>query len=250
MKVDSLHALEAALANTDVQRTAGVKSISVSQLSRKNNNLDPVILSNIFLQLVSLINGKKMPSPNGMPLKVIDSSTLPLNVNHFKWAKFRKTKSGVKLHLRLVFDERGTHYPDKEIITNAKESDRSQLEVLVDDKEAMYVFDRGYMDYGRFDAFTDEGLFFVSRLKKNSVVRLVERFALAFVVIPFQIRWPLSETRQIVRKTSFGLWSYRMAKAGNCALSPTVSTYLQRKSVTSIGHGGPSNCSSNGSSST
>nr|WP_232336875.1 DUF4372 domain-containing protein [Planococcus lenghuensis] len=71
MKADSLHALEAALANTDLQRAAGVKSISVSQLSRKNNNLDPVILSNLFLQLVSLINGKKTPSPNGM------SSTLP-----------------------------------------------------------------------------------------------------------------------------------------------------------------------------
>uniref|UniRef100_UPI000372FBDB IS4 family transposase n=1 Tax=Paenisporosarcina sp. TG20 TaxID=1211706 RepID=UPI000372FBDB len=97
---------------------------------------------------------------------------------HFKWAEFRETKAGVKLHLRLVFDENGTHYPDKEVITNAKAHDRNQLEVLVDDKEAMYVFDRGYVDYKRFDLFTDDGIFFVCRLKKNSVLHPVYSFSL------------------------------------------------------------------------
>ncbi|WP_144576864.1 transposase, partial [Siminovitchia fortis] len=51
------------------------------------------------------------------------------------------------------------------------------LEILVDDKDAMYVFDRGYVDYERFDRMTDEGYFFVSRLKKNAVIREVETFA-------------------------------------------------------------------------
>ena len=69
-------------------------------------------------------------------------------------------------------------YPEKAIITTAKEHDRNQLEVLVDDKEAMYVFDRGYVDYERFDRMTDDGYFFVSRLKKNAVIREVESFSL------------------------------------------------------------------------
>lgn len=73
------------------------------------------------------------------PLKIIDSSTLPLNLNNHKWAKFRKAKSGVKLHLRLVFMEKGCSYPDKVILTNAMEHDRGQLEVLVDDKECLRV---------------------------------------------------------------------------------------------------------------
>ncbi|GAA3314394.1 hypothetical protein GCM10020331_006800 [Ectobacillus funiculus] len=63
-------------------------------------------------------------------------------------------------------------------MTNAKEHDRGQLEVLVDDKECMYVFDRGYLDYERFDRMTDEGYFFVSRLRKNAVVRSLEHFEL------------------------------------------------------------------------
>src|SRR5690625_1568495 len=67
-------------------------------------------------------------------------------------------------------------YPDKAIMTTADKHDRNQLEVLVDDKEAMYVFDRGYVDYERFDRMTDDGYFFVSRLKKNAVTRIVQSF--------------------------------------------------------------------------
>jgi hypothetical protein len=47
--------------------------------------------------------------------------------------------------------DKDTAYPDKAIIKTAREHDRGQLEILVDDKEAMYVFDRGYVDYERFD---------------------------------------------------------------------------------------------------
>src|SRR5699024_8446893 len=113
-----------------------------------------------------------------MPLKIIDSSTLPLNLENHQWAEFRKTKSGVKLHLRLVFMDKGLSYPDQAVITNAKEHDRGQLEVLVDDQDCMYVFDRGYLDYERFDRMTDEGYFFVSRLRKNAVVRVIDTFSL------------------------------------------------------------------------
>ena len=177
-EMESLHAMEAALADDNLQNALGFSSISVSQLSRKNNEVNPAILSSLFLILVGQLNARFQPPKTKMPLKVIDSTTIPLNLNHFKWAEFRKTKSGYKLHLRLVFNEDGSHYPDKEVMTNAKEHDRNQLEVLVDDKEAMYVFDRGYVDYKRFDSFTDDGLFFVCRLKKNAVIRVVDEFKL------------------------------------------------------------------------
>lgn len=177
-KKESLYAIEAAFADEDLQKTIGFTSISVSQLSRKNNEMDPAILSSLFLNLVGQLNERFQPPKTKMPLKIIDSTTIPLNFNHFKWAEFRKTKSGYKLHLRLVFNEDGSHYPDKEVMTNAKEHDRGQLEVLVDDKEAMYVFDRGYVDYNRFDSFTDEGLFFVCRVKKNAVIHIIDEFDL------------------------------------------------------------------------
>src|SRR5690606_12132668 len=110
--------------------------------------------------------------------KIIDSSTLPLNLTNHKWAEFRKTKSGVKLHLRLVFMDKGLSYPDEAVITNAVEHDRGQLEVFLDDKECMYVFDRGYLDYERFDRMTDDGYFFLTRLRKNAFIRVVDEFKL------------------------------------------------------------------------
>src|SRR5690625_2720131 len=140
--------------------------------------MDPSILATLFMDLVAQIKGYHHRCTQRVPLKIIDSSTLPLNLTHYKWAKFRKTKAGVKLHLRLVFMDKDTVYPDKAVMTVASEHDRNQLEVLVDEKNAMYVFDRGYVDYERFDRMTDDGYFFASRLKKNAVTREIQSFEL------------------------------------------------------------------------
>ena len=177
-ETESLHAISDALLDEDFQQALGFQSISASQLSRKNNELDPSLLSTIFLDLIHRIHGHHHQVKRVMPLKIIDSTTLPLNLTNYKWATFRKTKAGVKLHLRLVFMDKDNVYPDKAIMTTADEHDRNQLEVLVDDKEAMYVFDRGYVDYKRFDQMTDDGYFFVSRLKKNAVTRVIHSFEL------------------------------------------------------------------------
>lgn len=174
---ESLEEMSDALIHDQLQKALGFESISKSQLSRKNNEVNPAILSRLFLELVHQIKEIHFKNGKHMPLKIIDSSTLPLNLTNYKWAKFRKTKAGVKLHLRLVFMNNDTVYPEKAVITTAKEHDRNQLEILVDDKEAMYVFDRGYVDYERFDRMMDDGYFFVSRLKKNAVIREVESFS-------------------------------------------------------------------------
>lgn len=140
--------------------------------------MNPDIFHSLFLDLVAKIHAKAHYTKRVMPLKIIDSSTLPLNLTNHRWAKFRKTKAGVKLHLRLVFMENRTSYLEKALMTTAKEHDRGQLEIMVDDKECMYVFNRGYIDYERFDRMTDDGYFFLSRLRKNAVVRKVYDFKL------------------------------------------------------------------------
>jgi len=174
-EVESLHAMSDTLFDDDVQQELGLDSISVSQLSRKHRTVEPNLLAAIFYQLVDQIRHSQ-PGRTVMPVKIIDSSTIPLNLTNHPWATFRKTKGGVKLHLRLVFMENGSSYPEYANITTANEHDRSQLEVLVDGKEATYVFDRGYIDYERFDRMTDDGYFFVSRLKKNSITRTIKSF--------------------------------------------------------------------------
>ena len=180
-ETESLRALSDAVFSEELQRATGLESISFSQLGRRINTIPTEFFQTVFLDLVAQIHQKtnfQTRRKVTTPLKIIDSSTLPLNLTNHKWAEFRKTKSGVKLHLRLVFMEKGLSYPDKAVLTNAIEHDRGQLEVFIDDKECMYVFDRGYLDYERFDRMTDDGYFFVSRLRKNAVVRVIEPFSL------------------------------------------------------------------------
>ncbi|AXI00769.1 IS4 family transposase [Sporosarcina sp. PTS2304] len=180
-ETESLRAVSDSVFSEELQEARNLDSISFSQLSRRLRQVPTEFFQAIFHDLVSQIHCAtdfQTRRNRTTPLKIIDSSTLPLNLNHHRWAEFRKTKSGIKLHLRLVFMKNGCSYPDQAVLTNAKEHDRGQLEILVDDKECLYVFDRGYLDYERFDLMTDEGYFFVSRLRKNAVVRSLEYFEL------------------------------------------------------------------------
>jgi hypothetical protein len=72
-------------------------------------------------------------------VKVIDSTTISPCLGKYKWATFRKTKAGVKLHLRVTFAEPGLVYPDKAVITPAKPADHTKMDVLIDETDATYV---------------------------------------------------------------------------------------------------------------
>src|SRR5690625_1606803 len=101
-ETESLHAISNALLDEDFQEALRFESISVSQLSRKNNEVDTALLATVFLDLVGQIQSHQHYVRNSMPLKIIDSTTLPLNLTNYKWSTFRKTKAGVKLHLQIV----------------------------------------------------------------------------------------------------------------------------------------------------
>lgn len=63
-------------------------------------------------------------------------------------------------------------------MTPAKKNDRSQLDALADETGCTYVYDRGYMDYAKFDDYCERGIFFVTRTKRNTVIRPVESLKL------------------------------------------------------------------------
>ena len=180
-ETESLRALSDCVFSEELQQATQLDSISFSQLGRRLSQIPNAVFQTIFLDLVTQIHLKtdfQKRRDITTPLKIIDSSTLPLNLTNHQWAEFRTTKSGVKLHLRLVFMEKGHSYPDQAVLSNAIEHDRNHLEIFIDDKECMYVFDRGYLDYERFDRMTDDGYFFVTRLRKNAVIRHLEAFEL------------------------------------------------------------------------
>lgn len=161
-------------ADEEFQQALGISSISAAQLSRKNNKLDPQVLQTILCDLISKLHQLQSPVAARVgSVKVIDSTTISLCLNKYKWATFRKTKAGVKLHLRVTFLEPGTVYPDKAVITPAKPADHTQMDVLIDEADATYLMDRGYLDYRKYDGYCQRGIRFVSRLKNNAVIEEV-----------------------------------------------------------------------------
>ena len=76
----------------------------------------------------------------------LDSSTIDLCRSIFPWARFRSTKSGIKLHTLL--DLRG-NIPSFISITDAKVHDVNILDELIAEPGSIYVMDRAYLDFER-----------------------------------------------------------------------------------------------------
>lgn len=95
----------------------------------------------------------------------LDSTTIDLSLSLFPWARFRKTKSGIKLHTQI--DLRGP-IPTCIYISNARQHDVLWLDQLVFEPAAFYVMDRGYVDFKRLGQIASQGAFFVTRSKDNT----------------------------------------------------------------------------------
>lgn len=158
-----------------LKETIGLDEISYSQLSRALKTLDTNVLLEIFYQLVTQVQ-HHIGYQQNKELYLIDSTTFTFSQPSYPWEQFRKTKSGVKLHLKVCFMEDGMLHPEQFEISNASEHDSNYLDVLVNKPLATYVFDRGYLDFERFDQMHWDGYFFVTRIRKNTHVHVVDEF--------------------------------------------------------------------------
>lgn len=175
-KIESLAALSKHVKDEEeLQTHIEFDAISTSQLSRKLGSLSPELFEKIFHHLVLEILPKVKHTPilrDIGSLCVIDSTTMSMSITQYPWATFRKTKAGVRLYLRVVVTKEFT-LPDKGVILPAKLADRTQMSELIEsDPNALYLFDRGYVDYKKFDQFCCEGIRFITRLKKNAEIEV------------------------------------------------------------------------------
>ena len=100
----------------------------------------------------------------------LDSTTIDLCLTVFPWAHFRTTKAAVKMHTLL--DLRG-NIPSFIYISDGKLHDVNVLDLLVPEAGAIYVMDRGYVDFERLHILHQSGAFFVTRTKTNMVYHRV-----------------------------------------------------------------------------
>jgi hypothetical protein len=146
--------------------------VSRSTLADANENRDWRIYADFAQLLIHQARTLYLKEDFGVQLNetvyALDSSTIDLCLSLFPWARFRKTKAGIKLHTLL--DLRGS-IPAFIAITEAKLHDVNILDALVPEPGAIYVMDRGYLDFERLYAFHQAPAFFVIRSKSNTDLR-------------------------------------------------------------------------------
>lgn len=142
------------------------KSVTRSNLAKANEKRNSKIFEEFAYHLIDIARRKRTHDNFQVKGKVyaFDSSTIDLCLNVFWWAKFRKTKGGIKLH--TLFDVT-TQIPAFIYITTATVNDMNAMDVIPYQTGAYYIFDRGYVDYQRLYHITKHQAFFVVRAKSN-----------------------------------------------------------------------------------
>lgn len=100
----------------------------------------------------------------------LDSSTISLCLSLFPWAKFRRIKGAIKLHLLLDHDG---YLPSFAHITNGKGSEVAVARSLCLSPGSIIVIDRGFNDYGLFADWTRNKVYFVTRLKEKAQFEVI-----------------------------------------------------------------------------
>jgi hypothetical protein len=146
---------------------------SRSTLSYANGHRTWQLYREIFYQLLVKCQGaspqKKFRFKN--KLFSLDATLIELCVSIFDWAKYRRTKGAVKLHLLLDHDG---YLPVFAHVTEGRLQEVKMAKALMFPSGSIVVMDRGYVDYRMFSTWTAEGVYFVTRLKDNAKFSVVQ----------------------------------------------------------------------------
>jgi IS4 transposase len=151
----------------------GISAPNRSTLAYANEHRPWELYQKVFLQLLqrcqTQVQGKKKFRFKNK-LVSLDSTTIDLSVTLFDWAKFRRTKGAIKLHLLLDHDG---YLPTFAVITEGKVADIKVVPEFSFAPGTIVADDRGYTDYELWGRWTAQGVYFVSRIKQNAVYEAV-----------------------------------------------------------------------------
>jgi IS4 transposase len=155
----------------------GIRSkVSRSTLADANERRDWRIYADFAQVLISHARRLYIGEAFGVDLDetvyAFDSTTINLCLSLFPWAHFRRTKGAIKLHTLL--DLRGS-IPSFIHITSGTVHDVAVLDELLPEPGALYVLDRGYVDFARLYRLHEAQAGFVIRARKN--LRFLRRYS-------------------------------------------------------------------------
>lgn len=143
-------------------------NVSRNTLAHANQVRDWRIYADFALVLISQARILYANEDLGFELKetayAFDATTIDLCLSLFPWAQFRQRKGAIKLH--TLMDLRGS-IPTLIFVTHGKIHEVNLLDELFIEAGAIYIFDRGYLDFARLYKIHRAGAFFIIRAKSN-----------------------------------------------------------------------------------
>jgi hypothetical protein len=148
--------------------------VSKSTLADANENRDWRIYNDFAQVLIHHARQLYINDDFGLQLQetvyALDATIIDLCLSVFPWARFRKSKGAIKLHTLL--DLRGS-IPSFIAITHGKVHEVNILDELIPEAGAIYIMDRGYLDFERLYTLHQNLASFIVREKSNACLRRI-----------------------------------------------------------------------------
>ena len=140
----------------------GRRPIAKTTLATANQNRDYRIFEDFAFYMMEKARETRAADifKLGGNVYAFDSTTIPLCLSVFWWAKFRKKKGGIKAHVLYDIE---TQVPAFYHITTASIHDSKAMQEIPYETNAYYIFDRGYNNF--------KELYRIQRLESSFVVR-------------------------------------------------------------------------------
>ena len=144
----------------------GRKPIAKSTLAKANQDRDYRIFEDFAFYMMKEAREKRIVDIFKLKGNVyaFDSTTIPLCLSIFLWAKFRRRRGGVKVHFLYDLE---TSVPAFYHITPASLHDSRVMNEIPYESDSYYVFDRGYNAFKELYRINCIGSYFVVRAKSN-----------------------------------------------------------------------------------
>lgn len=152
----------------------GITAPKKSTLAYANEHRPWELYQSVFFglleraRLVAVNAGRKFKFKG--KLYSIDATVIDLCLSMYEWARFRRAKGAIKLHMRLDHDG---YLPDYAVITDGKHHESRVARQFPFSPGSVTVFDKAYTDFTLFNSLCTIGAFFVTRLKENATYKVL-----------------------------------------------------------------------------